>query len=127
MYSESMNTHLFFRLATCSVALFLGACTGVGQKNYEGGPFQQSFFGGKVVRQADFPTAEMCAAGLRYATPGPDSVMTCSKTSLRTELPYTGRVVNSGWGLDGAIHFRVREACSRESASVPADVKITCP
>ena len=123
-----MHTKLSIGLTTAAALVILAGCTGVGQKNYEGGAYQQFFFGGKLVRQADFPTPAMCGAGMRRVTAlPPDTAMTCAKDSRQIELPYTGRVENASWGLDATIHYRAREACLREANDVPKDVKITCP
>lgn len=118
---------LTYSIALATFAFTLAGCEGAPKKAFEGGTYQQLFLGGKVIRQTDFPSAEMCSAGLRGATPGRDMLMSCSPSSLKAELPYSGRVVNAGWGLDAPIHFRVREACVREAASVGTDVVITCP
>ena len=123
-----MKIHLFANVVAARLLLALVGCSGVGQKTYDGGAYQQIFFGGQVVRQADFPTPAMCSAGMRTSrTPPQDVVLKCTTNSLSAELPYTGRVVNAGWGLDAPIHYRAKEACLVEAAGVPAEVKIHCP
>lgn len=118
---------LTYSFALSTLAFTLAGCEGAPKKVYEGGTYQQLFLGGQVIRQADFPTPEMCSAGLRGARLRQDTLLSCSTSSLKAELPYTGRVVNAGWGLDAPIHYRVREACLGEAASVGADIVITCP
>lgn len=113
--------------SVAAAVLVLSGCTGVGQKNFDGGVYQQHFFGGVLIRQADFPNAQLCAAGMRAAKPDPDNTLACSKTSQQGALPYSGRAINASWALDMPIHYRAKEACLREAKFQDSDVKIVCP
>lgn len=108
LYISFMNqTHVLS--ISAGLVLFLSGCAGVGDKGYEGGVYQQHFFGGVLIRQADFPNSQVCAAGLRAAKPSADNALVCSRTSQQGALPYTGRAVNASWALDIPVHYRAKE------------------
>lgn len=123
-----MNTGTRLLPLAAAAAVVISGCAGVPKKEYEGGRFQQIFFGGKLTRQADFPTPEMCAAGMRGASLKQDVLMRCAVESKHKDLPYVGRVVNAAWGLDIPVHFNAREGCTEETKEhANGNVQFTCP